>query len=47
MFASKEAKPTAAASERAFGIQVREDYRRRFRIAIAPAAAAAAVIAFI
>ena len=38
-------KPTAAASERGFGIQVREEYRRRCQIAIAAAVAAAAAAA--
>ena len=45
MFASKEAKPTAVASKRGFGIQVREDYRRRCRTAIAAAAPTVAVAA--
>ena len=40
LFASEKAKPTAAASERGFGIQIREDYRRRCRIVIAAAFAA-------
>ena len=43
VYASKEEKPTAAASERGFGIQVRKDYRWRRRITIAVAVAVAAV----
>ena len=42
---STEAMPTAAASERGVGIQIREDYRRRCRIAIAAAVAAATAAA--
>ena len=45
VYTSKEEKPTAAASERGFGIQVRQDYHRRCRIAIAAAVAAATAAA--
>ena len=45
LFASKGAKLTAAASKREVGIQVREDYRRRCRIATPAAVAAAAAAA--
>ena len=47
LFPSKEAKLTAAESERGCGIQVREEYRRRCRLAVAAAVAAAAAIASI
>ena len=47
LFASKEAKPAAAAGEHGFGIQIREDHRRRCRIAIAAAVAAAAAAAYV
>lgn len=45
VYASKEEKPTAAASERGFGVEVLEDYRCRRRIAIAAAVAASAAAA--
>ena len=45
MFASNEAKPTAAASKRGFGIQAQEDYHRRCRITTAAAVVAAAAAA--